>query len=66
MEEKKTKMEKLTFVRKRHGYTQEELSVACGWAKETISRYERGIRSPNVGKLKKIAEVLGVSVGDLI
>lgn len=66
MEEKNTKMAKLAFIRKQRGYSQAKLAKACGWKQATISHYESGERSPNIQKLKKIAEVLGVSIGDLI
>lgn len=52
--------------RKAKGMTQEELAekvnVSLGW----ISRIERGVNSPNLKLLKKIARVLDIKVRDLI
>jgi transcriptional regulator with XRE-family HTH domain len=44
--------------RKRSGRSQERLSDACGFDRTYISRVERGIISPTVGRLWKIADSL--------
>jgi transcriptional regulator with XRE-family HTH domain len=48
--------------------TQEELGeqVDPPVAKTTIWKYEHGVRVPNIKSLRRLAEALGVKVGDLI
>lgn len=66
MAKTKCPMTKLAQVRQEKGMTQQALSEACGWDAETISRYERGVRIPNVLVLQKIASVLGCSINDIV
>ena len=58
--------ENLKKARTRLGLTQEELAKKIGIAQNAISAYERGLRTPRVLKIPKIAEVLGLSVDELI
>ena len=46
--------------------SQEQLAAASGLDRSFISLVERGIQSPNIIVLLKVAEVLGVSAADLI
>lgn len=46
--------------------TQEDLAAAIGVTSAMISRYESGIASPPIEKLRRIAEALDVSVADLL
>ena len=46
--------------------TQEELGNALGLAKNTISQYETGERTPSVKVFKDMAAFFGVTVNDLI
>ncbi len=48
------------------GYTQTELGKLVGVAKSTLAGYEKGNREPDVLKIKKIAQSLGVSADYLI
>lgn len=48
------------------GLTQEELAKQIGVAKTTLTGYEKGNREPDVFKIKKLAEVLGVTGDDLL
>ena len=54
--------EKIKFLRKQLGITQEELAIAVGNKKQTIHKYEMGIIS-NIpaSKIKDIAEKLGTT-----
>ena len=45
--------------------SQKAMSEAIGVAQSTYSLYEKGAREPNIDKIKKIAQVLGVSVDEL-
>jgi transcriptional regulator with XRE-family HTH domain len=48
------------------GISQENLATRSGLDRSFISLVERGIQSPNIVVLLKVAEVLGVSAADLI
>jgi transcriptional regulator with XRE-family HTH domain len=45
-------------LRERAGHSQENLSDECGFDRTYISRVERGIINPTVGRLWKIADAL--------
>jgi transcriptional regulator with XRE-family HTH domain len=56
---------KLREIRLDRGYSQEELHKLTGISRDTISRLETGDRpNPHPRTLRKLAEALGVSVGD--
>jgi transcriptional regulator with XRE-family HTH domain len=56
---------KLKEIRLDRGYSQEELHKLTGISRDTISRLETGDRpNPHPRTLRKLAEALGVSVGD--
>ncbi len=46
--------------------SQEQLAEAAGLDRSFVSLVERGIQTPNVVILLKVAEVLGVSASELI
>jgi transcriptional regulator with XRE-family HTH domain len=52
--------------RDQKGLSQEQLAEAAGLDRSFISLVERGIQSPNIVVLLKIAEVLNVPAADLI
>ncbi len=52
--------------RKQAGFSQETLAEKAELSTVFISRIERGIESPSVDSLVKIAEALGVHVRDLV
>lgn len=52
--------------RKRAGLTQAGLSVLLGVSQASVAQWERGTREPSVAMLKRIAQVLGVTVDALI
>ena len=57
---------KLRNVRLDRGYSQEELHQMTGVSRDTISRMETGDRpNPHPRTLRKLAEALGVTVGDI-
>ena len=53
--------ERLLSARKEKGFTQEHIAEAIGVAKSTYTGYEKGNREPDLFKIKKLIEVLGVS-----
>lgn len=60
------KMTKLAQVRKARKITQKELALRLGVKTTTISDYERGVRSPNMNKLKAIAEAIGCEMSEIV
>ena len=48
-------VERLIKLRRSNGYSQQELANVSGVSKSTISRIERGIMSPDVRTLEKLA-----------
>ena len=52
--------------RKSAGISQEQLAEAAGLDRSFISLVERGIQSPNIVVLLRIAEVLGVAASELM
>ena len=56
----------ITAARLAAGMTQGQLAEAIGCTQKDISRWERGVYSPRVDVLAKMAEVLGCSIDKLI
>lgn len=54
---------RLVALRQRRGYSQEQLALKMGITKQTISNYERDIRSPDRETIKRFANILDCSVG---
>lgn len=52
--------------RKETEFSQEKLAEKAGLSTVFISRIERGVESPSVDNLLKIAKALGVRVSDLV
>lgn len=52
--------------RKEAEFSQEKLAEKAGLSAIFISRIERGVESPSVDNLLKIAKALGVRVSDLV
>ncbi len=53
------------YLRKQHGYSQEQLADKIDMAIESVSNIERAIHGPQFDNLEKIASVLDVEVKDL-
>lgn len=56
----------LKIFRKRKGLTQENVAEALNIVRQTISKWEKGISVPDADMLIKLAEILDVSVSELI
>lgn len=57
---------KISDLRIRRGWTQEDLADKAGVTVRTIQRIETGATQPRLYTLKTLAEVLGTEVGDLL
>lgn len=58
--------EKLKIMRLCKGWKQEEMAEKLGWAVNSYAKVERGEADIKLDKLKKIAEVIGVDIQELI
>lgn len=58
--------QRLRDTRTERQISQERLAVEVGVSWSTINRYERGVTTPSLNRLRVIADVLHVSVADLI
>lgn len=58
--------ENLKILRKKQGYTQQELANILKVAKTTVSTWERGAAKPRMDVASKLASLYGISVSQLI
>ena len=58
--------ENLKVLRKKKGFSQEELAVRVNVVRQTVSKWEKGLSVPDADALVKLAEVLGVSTSELL
>ena len=58
--------ENLKARRKEKGLTQEELAIRLNVVRQTVSKWESGRSVPDADILMKIADVLDVSISDLL
>lgn len=58
--------ENIKTIRKQRGLSQEELAIRLHVVRQTVSKWEKGLSVPDSDMLVKIAEVLEVSIGDLL
>jgi len=53
-------------LRRKKGFTQEEVEALSGFSQQYLSGLERGLRNPTVITLYELAQALGVSAVDLV
>ena len=58
--------ENIKIIRKDRGLTQEELAIRVNVVRQTVSKWEKGLSVPDAEMLQKIADVLEVSVSQLL
>lgn len=58
--------EKIQFLRKEYGYSQEDLAEACNVSRQSISKWEADISLPEVDKLLIISRLFKTSVDVLL
>ena len=63
---KKTLGTMIAELRKRHGMTQLELAEKMGVTDKAVSKWERDLSCPDINSLPGLAEILGVSVEELM
>ena len=57
---------RLRTARRSAGLTQKQLAEALGVESITVSRWERGVTTPSLPRLRRIAEITGTTVSDLV
>lgn len=63
---KTKKLSAMKRVRKARGLTQKDVAEKLGIATHSYTRYECGVRRPNIYMLLKIADILGVKASELL
>ncbi len=64
--EKQTMGEIISTLRKEKGMTQKELAEKMGVTDKAVSKWERNLSCPDISSIPHLAEVLEVSVEDLM
>ena len=59
-------VEKMRELRKKKGYTHQEVADRIGLTRAAYTNYESGIRTPNIETACKIAKLYGVKVEQLV
>lgn len=57
---------KIMNLRKKRNFSQEELADKVGVARQTISKWELGETSPDLKQAKKLSNIFGVSLDELV
>ncbi len=57
---------RIKSVRKEKGIKQVDLAYSCDIEKQSMNRLEAGKTNPSILLLRKIAEILGISVSELL
>ena len=57
---------RLRTTRRSAGLTQKQLADELGVESITVSRWERGVTSPSLSRLRRVAELTGTTVSDLV
>src|SRR5687768_259586 len=58
--------ERVRDLRKRKGWTLEQLSAACGVSRSMLSEVENGRANPTVAVAHRIAAAFGMTLGELV
>lgn len=58
--------EKLLKLRKKFGYSQQELADKLSVTRQTISNWECGQGAPTIDKAMELAAIFGISLDDLV
>ena len=66
MDEKDIIAKNITFYRKKMGLSQLELAEKLQYSNKNISKWEKGEATPSIFTLKRLAEVFGITVDQLI
>lgn len=56
----------LRYYREKSEYSQEDVAYLLGIKRQTYNHYETGYRLPDIVKLCKIADILHITVNDIV
>ena len=57
--------EKIYTLRRKHGFSQEQLAEKIGVSRQTISKWEGGLATPELEKLKALSACFQVTIDEL-
>lgn len=60
------RLTKLKDIRKERGVTQPWVAMKLGVARNTVCQWEKGLRTPNLEMLKKLAELFNCTIDELL
>ena len=58
--------EKIFNLRKKNGWSQEELAEKCGVSRQSISKWESNLSTPEISKILLLSELFDVSTDYLL
>ena len=58
--------EKIIMLRKKYGWSQEELAERLDISRQSVSKWEQGVSDPSTSNLFALAKLFGVSVEELL
>ena len=58
--------EKIMEMRKKNGWSQEELAYQLGVSRQSVSKWESGASIPDLERILKLSEIFGVSTDYLL
>ena len=58
--------ELITFLRKEKGMTQNDLAQKMNVTDKAVSKWERDLSRPDINSIPKLAEILGITVEELV
>ena len=58
--------EKITYLRKQKGWSQEQLAIKVEVSRQAVYKWEAGISQPEIDKLKKLSTLFSVSFDELL
>lgn len=64
--EQKTMGEIISALRKEKGMTQRDLAEKLNVSDKAVSKWERNVACPDIQNIPKLAEILGISVDELV
>ena len=58
--------DRIRIIRKKRGISQSQLADELDITRSAVGNYERGVREPDVDTIEAIADILDVSIADLM
>ena len=58
--------EKVLALRRRNGWSQEELAEKAGVSRQSVSKWESAASIPDIGKILELSRIFGVSTDYLL